>query len=360
MNFNQTYKTMDLTIRSGAVPLIIGESGIGKTSLMKKYCEDNNLSLVNIDANLLKEGEIGGLPTIINNRTVYAKHHKLQEIDDLLHKSDRNVMLFIDEINRSDHAVQQELMNLILNREINGYKLSDRVIVTSAMNPSSRMHEFSDTDYQVVEMDTAQENRFVWLIMDSDPKEWLIWGMGEGDIHPKVIEFISNFENYLHYKSDKDFIEATPRSWERVSNALKVYKEKDGKDILYNFVKGNVGSSLAQDFISFIKENSESLIDFRALIEKEHIDDKTIEKIKKSSPSRQYILFINMVNFMENAITESKLRVENIERTAEILLLMPKDLRISLMKEIRKSHIESYKILIQNDTFLKAFFDAYE
>lgn len=28
------------------------------------------------------------------------------------------VLLFIDELNRCEHAVQQELMNLILNREI--------------------------------------------------------------------------------------------------------------------------------------------------------------------------------------------------------------------------------------------------
>ena len=38
----------------------------------------------------------------------------------------RRVLLFIDEINRAEHAVQQELMNLILNREINGFSLSDQ------------------------------------------------------------------------------------------------------------------------------------------------------------------------------------------------------------------------------------------
>ena len=37
------------------------------------------------------------------------------------------VLLFIDEINRCEHTVQQELMNLILNREINGYKLHNDV-----------------------------------------------------------------------------------------------------------------------------------------------------------------------------------------------------------------------------------------
>ena len=38
-------------------------------------------------------------------------------------------MLFIDELNRCEHAVQQELMNLILNREINGFKMPEEVRV---------------------------------------------------------------------------------------------------------------------------------------------------------------------------------------------------------------------------------------
>ena len=79
---------------------------------------------------------------------------------------EKTVLLFIDEINRCEHTVQQELMNLILNREINGYKLPEGVKILAAMNPSSKYG--SDFDYQVVDMDAAQENRFVWLSMEPD------------------------------------------------------------------------------------------------------------------------------------------------------------------------------------------------
>lgn len=356
MNFTQTLESLDLTINSSSVPLVIGESGIGKTALIRKYCKENNLNLVNIDANLLKEGEIGGLPTVIGRETIYATHHKLNEIDRLLRETDKGCMLFIDEINRCDHAVQQELMNLILNREINGYKLDDRVIVTSAMNPSSRMDIFKETDYQVVDMDKAQENRFVWLVMDSDPKEWIIWGMSEGDIHPKVIEFISNFEKYLHSKNENEFIEATPRSWERVSNALKVFnKEKYSESTLYNFVKGNVGASIAQDFITFIKESNNPLINHIELLNEKELSQKEKENIKNTSHSRLYILMINMVNE-----EKKNHHLEYIERISEVLFLYPKDLRISLMKEIRNTNKETYDKLLKNNTFLEAFFDCYE
>ena len=63
------------------------------------------------------------------------------------------------------------------------------------MNPSSKYS--LDFDYQVVDMDTAQENRFVWLYMDSDHKAWIKWAM-ENNIDEKVIEFISTFPEYLN------------------------------------------------------------------------------------------------------------------------------------------------------------------
>jgi len=47
-------------------------------------------------------------------------------------------------------------MNLVLNREINGFKLPENVYVICACNPTSNFEIYSDTDYQVEEMDEAQ------------------------------------------------------------------------------------------------------------------------------------------------------------------------------------------------------------
>lgn len=67
-----------------------------------------------------------------------------------------------------------EMMNLILNREINGYKLPENVFIVAAMNPSSTTKGFEgDSSYGVTEMDAASKNRLVWLYLDMDPKSWL-------------------------------------------------------------------------------------------------------------------------------------------------------------------------------------------
>ena len=64
MNFLDTFRSIELILATGEVPLVVGESGIGKTALANKVARDNGWKLVVIDGNLLKEGEIGGLPTV--------------------------------------------------------------------------------------------------------------------------------------------------------------------------------------------------------------------------------------------------------------------------------------------------------
>ncbi|HHQ8846205.1 TPA: ATP-binding protein [Clostridioides difficile] len=371
MNFIGTLKSVDLILSTGEVPLIVGESGIGKTALANKLAKENDWSLIVIDGNLLKEGEIGGLPTIesyvgVNSNgyktekktTVYAVHNKLREIDEEISKS-KTVLLFIDEINRCEHTVQQELMNLILNREINGYKLHDDVKILAAMNPSSKYG--SDFDYQVVDMDAAQENRFVWLNMESDHTQWIKWAIDEG-IERKVIEFISTFPEYLH-KINEDDVRATPRSYERVSKIYKVYKEKNNsipRAVFLNVVKGNVGKVIAEEFISFIESNSEPLISYEDVFLRESIDEPIVERVKNESHTRLYLSAMNILKDLELNIKNDKYESNHyINRFIEFLKMYPVDLMIGIMKDIRNSYIEVYKKAIENEDFVKSYFESY-
>ena len=81
------------TSAANQVPLLVGETGIGKTSLAARVADVHDWELVTIDGNLLKEGEIGGLPTVETvthtdgyghtrevKTTVYAVHHTLEHV----------------------------------------------------------------------------------------------------------------------------------------------------------------------------------------------------------------------------------------------------------------------------------------
>ena len=370
MNFIDTLKSVELVLSTKEVPLVVGESGIGKTALAKKLAKDNNWTLVTVDGNLLKEGEIGGLPTVESyeskdangNRiekktTIYAIHNKLREIDEEIDKG-RSVLLFIDEINRCEHTVQQELMNLILNREINGYKLPENVKILAAMNPSSKYG--SDFDYQVVDMDAAQENRFVWLNMESDYNGWIKWAIGAG-LETKVIEFISTFPEYLHKINDED-VRATPRSYERVSKTYKMYKEQQDtipRSVFVNVIKGNVGKVIAEEFVSFVESNCSPLISFDDVFSKENLEEDVIDRIKNESHTRLYISAMNILKTLENKIREDENNTFFISRFVEFLGQYPIDLMVGIMKDMKISYNEVYKKAIENENFVDVYFQAY-
>ena len=361
MKFSEAIRTVELVLESGSVPLIIGEAGIGKTSLVKRICNEENYYLVNIDANLLKEGEIGGLPIVEAGRTRYATHYKLTEIDEAISDNKYDgVLLFIDELNRCEHAVQQELMNLILNREINGYKLYDNVKIVAAMNPSNKYDGFEDSDYQVVDMDRAQEDRFVWVELSSDIKEWIKWAMSdEVKVHDHIIEFLSNFPEYLNVTNSNESIKATPRSWERVAKSYNVYlknTENYSIDTFYNVVKGNVGVSIATDFINYIKNIKNPLIKSEELFLYMILPMEIKEEIRGESHSRLYILAKNSIRYLNQNNNEA-----NRKLFSDLLTCYPKDLRLGIMKEIKGDvKEETYIDLLNEDMFLDSFFSIYE
>lgn len=371
MNFTDTLKSVDLVLATGEVPLIVGETGVGKTALAKEIAHQHNWSLIVIDGNLLKEGEIGGLPTIeayasVNPQgdkvekkaTIYAVHHKLREIDEEM-LNGKTVLLFIDEVNRCEHTVQQELMNLILNREINGYTLPNSVKIVTAMNPSGKYG--TDFDYQVTDMDAAQENRFVWLHMEPDSAQWIDWAITTG-LEQKVIEFISTFPEYLH-KVNTDDIRATPRSYERISGLYKVYKQNQdsiSRSVFLNVVKGNVGRLIAEEFVAFAESDYTPLITYDDVFAGESLSDLVKDKIRKESHTRLYLAAKNILQHVETTIHNGTHdQTVTIERLIELLKIYPVDLMIGIMKDIKNNYTETYQYVIENESFVEAYFAAY-
>lgn len=362
MNFTEAMISAELVLEANQVPLLVGETGIGKTSLATKIAAVHHWHLVTIDGNLLKEGEIGGLPTVdtyaqtlddgttVEGKvTVYAIHHKLKEMNDHVARGEE-VLLFIDEINRCEHAVQQELMNLILNREINGHQLGDKVHILAAMNPTDTY------DYQTVEMDAAQQNRFVWLYMEPDHRQWLDWA-GEAGIEERVMEFIATFPEYLN-KMEEDDISATPRSYERVSQLYSIYRKKKEtypRNVFYEVIRGNVGKVIAEQFVGFVETSAAPLIRFDEVFAGEKLGEDVKDRVAKESHTRLYLSAKNILRQLEN-IFDQQTDPSYVERFMDYIAIFPVDLRMAILKDIRNAFPCTYAIAIDVDSFVETYF----
>ena len=247
-------------------PLISGKHGIGKSAIVKSVAEDLGGTCITIEGGTLKEGEITGLPYQYEDAQGAVKfrflpHYAVDRIQakerqifeemgaelgadasaaDVLDGDENRyalndvpaqkriellqsgriepVIVFIDEVNRTENTVYKELMNILLTKTVNGYRFPWWVFFVGAMNPSTQ-----NSAYATNEMDPAQLDRFLKLKVDSKPGEWIRYGRATG-ISPDILRFIKEHPKCLSADSkeleDEEKPTPSPRGWDMVDTIL--------------------------------------------------------------------------------------------------------------------------------------------
>ena len=294
-------------------PLVSGRHGIGKSQMVKSIAKDLGGVCITIEGGTLKEGEITGLPYQykdengqirfrflpyyaveriqaeekrlfeLSGRTVaqemlsgdenrYAMNDLTpqEKISALLSGKVRPVILFIDEINRTENSVYKELMNILLTRSVNGYEFPWWVFFVGAMNPSTQ-----NSVYATNEMDPAQLDRFIKIKVGDNTKEWLSYGKTAG-IDPRILSFIKDNPKCLSSQAkdldDEEKPEPSPRGWDMVETLLSseemlrpffTDKENDPKTVekdMKNLVAAKLGASVATMFFASIVSKARALM----------------------------------------------------------------------------------------------------
>ena len=294
-------------------PLVSGRHGIGKSQMVKSIAQDLGGVCITIEGGTLKEGEITGLPYQykdengqirfrflpyyaveriqaeekrlfeLSGRTVtqemlsgdenrYAMNDLTpqEKIDALLSGKVCPVILFIDEINRTENSVYKELMNILLTRSVNGYEFPWWVFFVGAMNPSTQ-----NSVYATNEMDPAQLDRFIKIKVGDNTKEWLSYGKTAG-IDPRILSFIKDNPKCLSSQAkdldDEEKPEPSPRGWDMVDTLLSseemlrpffTDKENDPKTVekdMKNLVAAKLGASVATMFFASIVSKARALM----------------------------------------------------------------------------------------------------
>lgn len=243
-------------------PLISGKHGIGKSAIVKTVAKDLGGTCITIEGGTLKEGEITGLPYQYENtqgeaqfkflpyyaveriqeqeKLLFEQAGKTIEENDVLSGTENRyaqndlapqekinlllsgkvkpVIIFVDEINRTENTVYKELMNILLTKTVNGYQFPWWVFFVGAMNPSTQ-----NSVYATNEMDPAQLDRFLKLKVTSNTSEWIRYGKKAG-ISPAILQFIKENPKCLSESSaeldDEEKPTPSPRGWDMVDTIL--------------------------------------------------------------------------------------------------------------------------------------------
>lgn len=287
------------------------------------------------------------------------------------------VILFIDELNRTEQQVMKELMNIILNRSVNGYDLPWWVQIVSAINPCSQ-----DSVYATNEMDDAQKDRFLQLHVNAKIEDWIDYANDVG-LNKEVLEgIVATEEIFMPVASRKnainqeDEVTPTPRSWEMVSNLFDtIYTFNDSKyfssdekksvdDDLQTLVKGKVGSAAGRTFFQNLADKSQT-IKPQDILNGDSADlDKTIvNKFNGQKKLRQKLTTDSVLKYICDHICEyeamdksadpkKKIKYYNfIQQIKKFVAIMDDATQLAFVKKI--SNVDEIKATDGHNVFSK-------
>ena len=299
--------------------LLRGPHGIGKSQVVRQVAAKiaaaegiEGYEVIDRRLSQMSEGDMIGLPSVEGETT------RFNPPDWYKRACLKPVCLFLDELNRATHEVMQAAFQVVLDRELNGWKLHPQTRVFSAVNASQ--------EYTVNEIDPALLDRFWVIDLRPTPSDWLAWARGPGSIDPTVIDFLANNEKWLDPPKGADLGGKHPsrRSWERLSKALSSAEinETPEDPRFYPMCMGFIGVEATIAFVDFAKtvDNQVSGRDvieeypkFRAKVKRLTVDrlNPVIEKMAEYVTKEVKVLTdkqgTNLKSFMKDLPDEHKI-----------------------------------------------------
>lgn len=270
-SFVQCAKNLD--VRDSV--LIRGKHGIGKSQITAQLAKHFGLPLIDKRLSQLSEGDMIGLPELVNGSTRFAHP------DWYVQACEEPTLLFFDELNRALPEVMQAAFQVVLDRQLNGKSLHKDTRIFAAIN--------NDSMYQVNEMDPALIDRF-WIVdLEPTTKDWLDWAKmsakdGGGEIHPFLIQYVQANETALwpSPKANPSDKQPSPRSMEKMDRTCRRlgYYDADLKgngnpkaQEFFLVASGYLGTNVANQLVDFVKNldrqvSAEDILDNWKKVEK--------------------------------------------------------------------------------------------
>lgn len=357
MKLNEFKKVLPTLAKAEIVPLIIGESGVGKTESVRQVANDLGYRFINIRLGQLSDaGDLTGLPefTEVNGVKVTSFMQP-----DFFPKKGERAVVFFDEINRCHPDLIQAVFQAVeRNGGIGEYKFDFTVnelglpntIRAAASNPPTE-------DYTVHDItDKAFRNRFCHIKFEPNAQEALDY-FREIGVKNNIPSFLTEQPTMLEVEGqryDLNYVKPTRRNWEAVNRFLEL---NDNPELTREVLFGLVGSTATFAFEAHVKNREVALSAKDVLDNFEEIKDKV-------DPERLDIL--NVVNSEMIEIIKLKEMTETrVNNMFAYCNLIPLDLAASFFQQIiafdlkdgTHSHDEVNKeyldLLFENEEFLK-------
>jgi len=316
--------------------LLRGNHGIGKSQVVRTAAgmiaaAESIADFEVIDRRLsqMSEGDMIGLPSTDGETT------RFNPPDWFKRACKKPCCLFLDELNRATPEVMQAAFQIVLDRELNGWKLHPQTRVFSAINSSAQ--------YSVNEVDPALLDRFFVLDLNPDTQDWVDWARGAGKVAASVVDFIVNQDKWLDPPKSHEPGIVTPsrRSWEKLSLAHQAagIADEPNHELFYPMCLGFVGTEATIAYHSFAKS-----IDNRITGAEILNDYKKVKvKIGRLGQERLNIAIDKVAEYIEKNV-EKTITDKQGENLKQFMKDLPGELRIAAWSKLTKHGIDKLEL----------------
>ena len=312
-----------------------GETGIGKSQITRKLARHFKLPVIDRRLSQMTEGDMIGLPSTDGNVTRFNPPDWYKTCCDSPH------VLYLDELNRGTPETMQAAFQIVLDRELNGWKLHPETRVYCSINAGAQ--------YTVNEVDPALLRRF-WVI-DLEPtlEDWVEWATAAeepipdhpgGKISDELVDFLRTNVCWLDPPSNPDpgKVHPTRHSWQRLDASVKAANLFDGMNketvekpegsLLYSLSLGFIGTEAAIALLGYFK-TIDSNVTADDVLNKGY--DKVKAKLLKAGQEKMNILSGKVA---ELVLTHNKITKKQGENLEKMMWDLPFELRINMWQKL--------------------------
>lgn len=251
-NLANVPERLKLALRAKRTPILLSAPGVGKSSVVKKFAEDHNLKLIDVRLSQMEPTELLGYPHKVGGKTTYIPFDIFPLASDEIpvnpatDKPYNGWLLFLDEAPNAHPQVLKAAYRLILDREVGFQPLHPKCAVVAAGNRRKDRALSGD-------LGTALQSRMIHYTIASDLKGWSDWAANNG-VYPQIIGFVNFAPDLLNNFDPKhnDGTFACERTWEMLSDQLKLLPKGFNPDEFLDVIAGTVGQGAALRFKEFL------------------------------------------------------------------------------------------------------------
>ena len=317
--------------------MLRGAPGVGKSTIVRSVANKLGIGFIDVRLAQMERVDFAGLPSVKDGMTEW-------NVPSFWPRDPKSKgIILLDEITSAPSDCQVAAYSVVLDRRIpnSNYTLPDGWLIVAAGNRTC--------DRAVVKaMSSALANRFVHFEVEANTEDWVKWAT-QNEIHPSVTGFM-NFRPELLFKMDGQNLEQgwpSPRSWERVSNSIKIYSSST--DLLRKVVYGLVGKGVGTEFMEFFKMSSQ----FDNVLEV-MLNDKAEFKLPTKADEK-YAVTSAVIYHLWNGKDEAETQ-KRVDGFYKILMAMPNDfaammVRSAMLGNTKVTPMEAMKYIMSNSHY---------